>query len=454
MAGQTNPAPPGVPDDAQPPPPLTRNPVVRQALLRFSLWIVLALALAIVGVVALSHVVARANTLDEARDTTRHIADRVVAPLADEQFRAGDKAAADTVAAALMPRIQDGSFRVVKLWGDAGDGRGTVLWSNEEPLIGQTFEMEEEEYALFGSDDTKAEISSLEKEENALERSQGELVEVYAGLQDATGEPMLFEAYVSTAGIAVDTATLTREMLAVPILAVLLLGAVTLPLAVSLAREVDRGQLRMQRMVGAAVATSKLERQRIARDLHDGVIQDLAAVRYTISARLRRGPDQELGEDLTRVSDILRRDLTALRTLMADIYTADLDRLGLAGALRQLAREQDATTTAEVTCELVEPLPTSSLAVRPCYRIVRELVRNAIKHADATHIVIRAERRDDGLWFEVSDDGVGFDSATPASSGHYGLLLTQQMLENSGGRLDIASAPGEGTVVSGCLPVA
>ena len=270
----------------------------------------------------------------------------------------------------------------------------------------------------------------------------------------AEGQPLLFEVYVSTAGIAVDTATLTREMLPVPIVAVLLLGAVTLPLAISLARQVDRGQQRMQRMVGAAVATSKFERQRIARDLHDGVIQDLAAVRYTISARLRRTTDPDLADELTRLSDILRGDLTALRTLMADIYTADLDRLGLADALRQLASDQSATTTATVTCELVEPLPTSSLAIRPCYRIVRELVRNAVKHADATRIVIRAERRDDGLWFEVSDDGLGFDSTTPASSGHYGLLLTQQMLENSGGRLEIASSPGRGTVVTGCLPVA
>ena len=82
-------------------------------------------------------------------------------------------------------RARDGSIAHIKVWGDAGNGDGTVLWSDLEPLIGQTFELEEEEYAVFGTDDTVSDISNLEKVENALERGEGQLVEVYTGTRNA-----------------------------------------------------------------------------------------------------------------------------------------------------------------------------------------------------------------------------------------------------------------------------
>ena len=107
---------------------------------------------------------------------------------------------------------------------------------------------------------------------------------------------------------------------------------ILLPLALSLARRVDRGQQQMQRLMVNAVESSDLERRRIAQDLHDGVVQDLAGIGYALDPEARRLPEGGgMRERLEQTADILRRDLATVRTLMTDIYPPDLDQGGLPG---------------------------------------------------------------------------------------------------------------------------
>ena len=232
--------PPGLDGGAQ-----GRRPepdTVRRALRWYLLWNMVAFVGVAVGALVLSWLVVRSEAQRDAEVAAKAIAHSIVGPLANDDFHAGDPAALARMGQVMENRARDGSIAHIKVWGDAGNGNGTVLWSDLEPLIGQTFELEEEEYEVFGTKHTVSDISNLEKVENKLERGDGQLIEVYTGTQDASGAPILLEIYLSTAALPTEMRARIREILPLPILALIALSLATLPLAVSLAHRVDRGQ--------------------------------------------------------------------------------------------------------------------------------------------------------------------------------------------------------------------
>ena len=426
---------------------------VRRALRWYLLWNMVAFVGVSIGVVALSWVIARNEAVRDAEVTARAVARTIVAPLADDDFHGGDPAALARMGQVMEHRSRDGSISHMKVWANAGNGQGTVLWSDLEPLEGRTFELDEEKYAGFGTNDTVSGISGAESEaENRLEHSEGGFVEVYTGVTDASGAPLLLEIYVPTANLSNETRTLIAEILPLPIVALIALSLATMPLAVSLAHRVDLGQRHRRRLLVNAVESSDRERRRIAQDLHDGVVQDLAGIGYSLDSEAQQRPAGEaLRLHLEQLGDILRRDLTSLRTLMADIYPPDLGTKGLARAVRDLAVQPN-LPPGLVQVEIDEPLRSNPVTDRLTYRAIREALGNAVKHADASSVLIRIGQDDTHLTFEVVDDGVGFDTATAGPAGHLGLRLTSEMAADAGGSLDIESSAGAGTRVYGRLP--
>ena len=426
---------------------------LRAALTWYLLWNLVALIVVLTAVVLFSGVIARQEALRDAERTARAVADALVVPLADEGFHARDPAALARMTEAMEYRARDGSITHIKVWGDAGGGRATVLWASEKPLVGRTFEMDDEEYSLFGTWGMVSEVSDLGKEENLLERSAGQLVEVYTGTRDAAGVPIVFEVYISMAGLNQSMKDLVGVVLPLPLAALIFLSLATLPLAVSLAQKVDRGQQQMQRLLVNAVEFWDLERRRIAQDLHDGVVQDLAGVRYALASEARwlpaGGPQRHR---IDEAGEILRRDLIALRTLMAEIYPPDLEEKGLAEAIRDLASVVDLGPTS-LRLEIAEPLSPHPLTARLAYRVLREALVNVAKHAHASSVVVTVGQHDGVLSFEVDDDGVGFDPSLGSPEGHFGLHLITEMVADSGGRLSLDSSPGAGTVVRCQLPL-
>lgn len=452
-AGRPVPAgPPGLDVSARAQRPATRD-TLRQALRWYLLWNLVAFVGVVVAVVVVSWVVARNEALRDAEATARAVARTIVSPLADDEFRAQDPQALARMARVLEDRAREGSIRHVKVWADAGNGRATILYSDLEPLVGQTYELEEEEYAVFGTQRTVSTISDLEKEENRLERTEGELIEVYTGTRDANGAPILFETYVPTSGLRTEMVSLIGVILPLPIAALIALTLATLPLAVSLARRVDRGQQQMQRLLVNAVESSDLERRRIAQDLHDGVVQDLAGIGYALDSEARRLPEgAALRGRLEQTGDILRRDLATVRTLMTDIYPPDLATMGLADVVRELAVQLD-LAPAHVRFEVTEPLVPHPMIDRLTYRAVREALTNAQKHARASSILIRIVQDEAVMTFEVIDDGAGFDPSAQSPEGHLGMRLITEMVSNAGGTVSVDSSPGAGTRVHGELPL-
>ena len=190
-------------------------------------------------------------------------------------------------------------------------------------------------------------------------------------------------------------------------------------------------------------------RVRIERDLHDGVQPHLSAllVKLGIARDLAEEPElraliDELGDDATAA-------VQELRTLARGVYPPLLRERGLAQALQAFA------ATAPVAVRVIETgtVSASPAATAAVYFTVLEAVQNAIKHGGAgIAIAVTLEREPQALRFAVADDGPGFDRG--AIEAGVGLLSMEDRIGAAGGEIEIRSATGRGTTVSGWVPAA
>ena len=197
------------------------------------------------------------------------------------------------------------------------------------------------------------------------------------------------------------------------------------------------------------------ERNRLALELHDVVSQKLFSVMLTAeaaAAQLDRDPDAARAQ-LERTRELARESLDELRSLILGLRPPELERDGLAGALRKelemLARIHGIEIDLEI--EGSDPAAGSNgdgereFAI---LRIAHEALNNAVRHAGADHVTVRLSQRPDVVTVEVRDDGVGFDPhSAEVRSRHLGLTSMEERARELGGRLEIRSAPGSGTTV-------
>lgn len=429
--------------------------VVRTAVLRYVTWSVLVVLALAAGTVILGHNLARDGAVREARQRGATIAETIAAPLVNRRVRAGDPAELRRLSLVLRNRMSDGSVRHMKLW----SRDGTVIWSDEQSLVGRRFPLPEDVRGLFGTHDVTAELSELDKAENVGERGEGELLEVYAGATDADGEPLVFEVYLTTAQMQRDERDIIAAFLPLTIGALLLLLAATVPLGLSLARRVERAQVERSKMMRHALDASDLERRRIAQDLHDGVIQDLAGLGYalpSVESALADGAHPEAQDAVERATRLVQRDVAALRALMTDIYPPDIEGEGLVAALEELARRTADEAGMTVEVEVRPDVAPSPDAARLVYRVAREGLRNVVKHAEADRVDVRVDEEGDLVTVRVRDDGRGLPVG-PAGSpqppeGHLGLRLLADTVRDLGGTLDVGPAPRRGTQLEVTFP--
>ena len=195
--------------------------------------------------------------------------------------------------------------------------------------------------------------------------------------------------------------------------ALLLLLTATVPLGLSLARRVERAQLERSKMMRHALEASDLERRRIAQDLHDGVIQDLAGLGYalpSVASALADGAHPDAQEAVSRATRMVQQDVAALRALMTDIYPPDIEGDGLVPALEELGRRSADEAKLDVDVRVSPDLRLSPDAARLAYRVVREGLRNVVKHAEAGRVDVRVHQAGDLVTVRVQDDGRGLSS--------------------------------------------
>ncbi len=228
--------------------------------------------------------------------------------------------------------------------------------------------------------------------------------------------------------------------------ALILLALIQLPLAWWLARRIQRGQDERERLLKRAIDASDVERRRIARDLHDGVVQDLAAVSYSLAAAAEEAP-APYDSNLRTAAAETRHGIGQLRTLLVEIYPPELHRAGLSAALADLlgtASGRGLETSLDVDPDLRLEPETEALF----FRIAQEAVRNAVKHAGAESVSVRVAATESGARLVVEDDGRGFDPAAAGGEGHFGLRVLEGLARDAGGELEIDSAPGAGARVT------
>jgi signal transduction histidine kinase len=430
------------------------SPVVRSAVVRFTVWSLVTLLVLTAGAVLVANNIAQRQALAEARTQGAGIATKLAAPLVNADVRAHRHGADHDLDTVMRTRMADGSVRHVKLW----DEDGRVIWADEEALVGRRFPMDKDVSDLFDTRRVTAELSDLSKDENVLERSEGELLEVYAGTFDADGEPLVFEAYVATDQMEGVARSIVVDLVPLILGALALFMLAMLPLAVSLGRRVERAQLDRSKMMRHALLASDLERRRIAQDLHDGVIQDLAGIGYVLpTAQRELHADGDLAlarRTLDRATSMLQQDVVRLRSLLTDLYPPDLQGQGLVSAVGDLVQTitSDAGLDAAVRIDPALDVPVD--AGRLAYRVVREGLRNVVKHAGASRVEVEVSRDADQVLVRVADDGRGLGEPAESRRGHLGLRLLMDTLSDFGGQLELEPGTYEGTALQARFPVA
>jgi signal transduction histidine kinase len=384
---------------------------------------VVVLVVAVVGVLIVRHI-SRDEALRDAEQVTELAGDAVVAPAITPGVLSGDPAALATLDGVVRRSVlRDGVVRV-KVW----DSSGRIVYSDEPRLIGKRFALEPDERELFRRPGVRADLSDLTRPENRFEAGHGPLREVYLGIPGPDGRRLLFETYLQEGALAADSRRVWSDVVPVVLGVLLALWLVQLPLGWSLSARLRRGQREREALLHQAVTASEHERRRLARDLHDGVVQDLVAVSLTLGAT----QDHETGSQV-------RRAIRRLRTLLVELYPDDLHRQGLEGALSDLLaplQSRGLRTSLDVEPGLDIGRGTEALF----YRTAHEALRNVAAHAGATSVAVRVTR--DAI--EVSDDGRGF-SEPDGERPHLGLRMLDDLAREHGGALEIRSTPGQGT---------
>jgi two-component system NarL family sensor kinase len=415
------------------------------------------LAVIVVGAigVALQRSAARDDAISDATTLAKLAGNAVLGPHVNRELLNGDPEQIAKVNEIVRTKLHSGGIVRIKLW----DSSGRVLYSDRNSLIGKRFVLPDDEREAFETRRPRAELTHLKRAENRYDGLHGKLLEVYLPITSTDGQPLLFELYQRQKSVS-DTAQKTWLLFAPALIgALLLLQLFQLPLAYRMARTLHDNRQEREALLLRALAASDTERRRIASDLHDGVVQDLAGTSYALAAAADRidgtaGP--EVASALRDGAQQTRRSIRQLRSLLVDIYPPDLHRAGLAAALSDLVAPLESRGV-HARVDLPPGLRLEPDAEALMFRTAQEALRNVMAHSDAQHVDVSVILENSHAGLTIADDGRGFtpEMADAArEDGHLGLRVLADMARDAGGRLDIDSEPGRGTRVLLEVPVA
>jgi two-component system NarL family sensor kinase len=425
----------------------SRPPTARSVLLRFALGSAAAIAVAVVG----GYFVLRSVAIDEAKRETRtrvQEAGQLVEANLGAGLLAGKPATVRAVDDLVVARVLSSTIVRVKIW--STDGR--VLYSDDAAEIGGHYALDPGQLRLLRDGGAKVEVTDLRRPENTLDRGRGELIEAYTRIRTPTGTPLLFEIYQRFGSVTASARRLLTA-LAPPILgAIALIVLIQAPLLWSLTRRLQSGHEEREALLGNAIAASSRERRRVASYLHDGPVQDIAGLAFSLAPLAdgadARGASAEAGVLRTTI-ERLRRTVRDLRTLLVELHPPHLAAAGLEAAIADLVSPLQASgTVVSVAIGGAERLDREQEAL--VYRVAQEAVRNVIAYADAATLRVELTVDDSVARLIVSDDGRGFDSGMRErrlAEGHLGLSLVEELARQSGGSLEVTSSEGAGTQV-------
>jgi signal transduction histidine kinase len=220
--------------------------------------------------------------------------------------------------------------------------------------------------------------------------------------------------------------------------------------------EAKRAEALNHELAGRLIAAQEEERARIARDLHDGMCQELASVTVDVSYLRMRGGDIASPDVQAMLSGIQRRAASiaeSIRLLSHDLHPSGLQYLGLVSALQSRCSEVERQHNMRISFHSNgEVEPSDPLMALSLYRIAQEALQNATIHGRATHAGIALVRDGDRLVMSITDNGVGFDVANARRNGGLGLVSIEERARLVRGQAVVRSRPGQ-TVVEVFVPL-
>ncbi len=218
----------------------------------------------------------------------------------------------------------------------------------------------------------------------------------------------------------------------------------------------------VQREKEQMIEIQQQEHKKLARDLHDGPTQSMAAIamRINFARRLLERDPKATAEELSKIEELARRTTKEIRHMLFTLRPLELESQGLIGALKAMAEKTHETYDQNVIVEAEEDVIAQLELNRQTiiFYIAEEAINNACKYAQASHIWVRMKQYDtDLVMLEVQDDGVGFDTTNAETSseqrGSLGLRNMNERTEMVNGIFQLESAVGKGTTIRVLIPL-
>jgi len=209
-----------------------------------------------------------------------------------------------------------------------------------------------------------------------------------------------------------------------------------------------RKQLEQLKITKAMLDGEEQERERIAKDLHDGLGGMLAGVKINFSGWASKNLIGESRDDFNKILAQLDNSVGELRAVARNLMPESLLKFGLETALKDLC-EFYMRDDLEIDLQLYTIKGNIPLSVQlNIYRIVQELLSNAIKHSKATHVLVQCSQNKKDFLITVEDNGIGFSRESLAGKKGMGIHNVSNRVDYLKGKIDVSSQPGEGTTIN------
>lgn len=411
-------------------------------------------AIGLAGFAYMRHV-ATTEAVKDAKRITQIVSQATVEPQISDGLAAGDPKAIRRFDRVIRERVLGDPIVRVKLW--APDGR--LVYSDEPRLIGASYALAADEKRVLRTGAVDAEVTDLSRPENRFDHGKGKLLDVYLPVQTPSGNPLLFESYQKYSSVSTLGDDIWLAFAPVLIVALVLLELLQVPLASSMAGRIRKGQEEREALLQRAIDASDLERRRVARDLHDGPVQSVAGVSFTLAAAADRvgadaDPDDPTVRTLRQGAARSRQALRELRRAMVEIHPPNLQNGGLEGALDDLLSPLS-DTGIESDVEVPPKLKLEPETEAVMFRVAQEAVRNAVAHAGPRRVAVSVAAENGGTSLTIEDDGRGFapeEERQRADQGHVGLQLMRELVRDAGGEMQVESRRGRGTSIRVEIP--
>jgi len=220
-------------------------------------------------------------------------------------------------------------------------------------------------------------------------------------------------------------------------------------------RHLEASRARLRELATLRNAEQEAERKQLAWEVHEGIGQDLMALRLNLSM-LDGRPDKnspECGEHIRNMFEIVGKSVQLVREVTMALRPSVLDQ-GIVAGLEWLGNKF--MTDTGISCELSLPdddFPMDEHACMALFRVAEEALANIVQHASSGKVELRLTRRGGNCYLEVRDDGNGFDLTRLYDNSAVGLAWLREQIDSLGGELNVFSVPGQGTMIEAIVPI-